>query len=431
MSIAERVKRVVGSLCQLEPRDIGDDAHLQRELGINSLDVLILRDNLERVFAIMISDVDVPRLTTVGAIVSLVSEKLSDEVPRSTERQAANASGGAQVSESLGPRGVFHSEFEVGMPHTGRNNLAETPLLRLVGDLRWRHMSLLTGVPSREVADEAGERLYPTFFYVEVRFPENQPMASYGENDRFTIVSVLRRYGLSFLDGESYLFPADLPAHRKAVPTSADTAIHDGIPLLRLSNSFVQQWKGAEWLKRSRPANPGFQRIPEVAEIPDSYGETMERKDGGHFFLPDHRYVSVLRGASATYEIDRDRDLNGAGLLYFANYPSFLDVCERRLLSDRVDHPLLDRRTLVHRKSAYLGNATADDALRVEVDAWVENTLLDAVADPDIAPVRLLLNFRMLRASDGRVIMVSSARKVLLGANLADAPGLLELVRRP
>jgi hypothetical protein len=28
-----------------------------------------------------------------------------------------------------------------------------------------------------------------------------------------------------------------------------------------------------------------------------------------------------------------DRDLNGAGLVYFANYPMFLDICERDVLA--------------------------------------------------------------------------------------------------
>jgi probable biosynthetic protein (TIGR04098 family) len=58
------------------------------------------------------------------------------------------------------------------MPLTGRNNLAETPLLQYLGDQRWRHVSDLIGIPSRDIVDEAGERLYATFFYVEIEFPE-------------------------------------------------------------------------------------------------------------------------------------------------------------------------------------------------------------------------------------------------------------------
>ena len=37
---------------------------------------------------------------------------------------------------------------QIGMPLTGRNNLAETPLLQYLGDQRWRHVSRVLDVPS-------------------------------------------------------------------------------------------------------------------------------------------------------------------------------------------------------------------------------------------------------------------------------------------
>ena len=62
------------------------------------------------------------------------------------------------------------------------------------------------GVPTRHIVDEAGERLYATFFYVEVAFPPDRPISSFGENDQFTVMSSVARYGTSMVDGIWYLY---------------------------------------------------------------------------------------------------------------------------------------------------------------------------------------------------------------------------------
>ena len=67
--------------------------------------------------------------------------------------------------------GLAVERLEIGMPLTGRNNLGETPLLQYLGDQRWRHVSRVLDIPSRDIVDEDGERLYATFFYVEVGVP--------------------------------------------------------------------------------------------------------------------------------------------------------------------------------------------------------------------------------------------------------------------
>ena len=43
---------------------------------------------------------------------------------------------------------------EVGMPMTGQNNLAENPLLKDLGHLRWTHISSVCGVRSRDITTQ-------------------------------------------------------------------------------------------------------------------------------------------------------------------------------------------------------------------------------------------------------------------------------------
>ena len=41
--------------------------------------------------------------------------------------------------------GALIVDVEIGMPLTGKANLAETALLKLVGDIRWKHIGRVLG----------------------------------------------------------------------------------------------------------------------------------------------------------------------------------------------------------------------------------------------------------------------------------------------
>ena len=91
--------------------------------------------------------------------------------------------------------------FELGMPHLGRNNLSESALLKVIGHHRWMQIQNLGGVPSSQIRDEAGERLYATFFFIEVRFSQLVPLSAFGENRRLSFNSDLSHYEKVYLDG--------------------------------------------------------------------------------------------------------------------------------------------------------------------------------------------------------------------------------------
>lgn len=431
--IRDKVTQIVRSIARIEIQGVESASHLHTDFGIDSLDLLVVRESIERTFDIFVADEEASYLHTVSGITDLVETKLSGNgemmaaIPETAPIR--HTFGGRHLSSD----NAFYADVEIGMHLTGRNNLAETPLLREIGQLRWEHLSAIVGVPSKDIIDEAAERLYPTFFFVDMAFPNSRPMAMYGENDRLTIVSTLRRFGVSFLDGEHFLFPAHWPADRKTAFATREQALRSEVPVIRMSNSFVKQWRGAEWLKRSRPVNPGFTRIPEMTEPPDSYAAVMQAKDELTFFKPAKEHIPITDSTlQSEYQIVPDRDLNGAGLLYFANYPIFLDIAERTLLRQTgalaLEDDILDRRTLIHRRSAYLSNATSDDKLSMKVRAWIENPFTAQHPDPAAAPIRLLLNYEMYRASDERLMMISSARKIVFGRTFGDTK-LLEPLR--
>ena len=105
----------------------------------------------------------------------------------------------------------------------------------------------------------------------------------------------------------------------------------------------------------------------------------------------------------ATYVLDPDRDANGAGLIYFANFVCFLDYAERVLLNDRgTPASLVDARSTYWRRIGYFGNAPVTDQLRIAVCGRARCT--DTL-------VILSFDYRVWRASDGKLILVSSSRK--------------------
>jgi probable biosynthetic protein (TIGR04098 family) len=385
---------------------------------------LVLRESIEQRLNIRIDDDAWLQFDDLEALVSHVSAATFSEMTGDTPAHAEVPETASHAAPTLMADGTFQDIVEVGMPLTGLNGLGENPLLKYLGHLRWSHISAVCGVPSREVKDEQGDRLYPTFFYVDLHFPPGRDMASYGENDRVRVVSTVERFGASMLDGVAYLLPVDWPPNKPVDFQTVDEAISAGIPAARLSNIFVKQFGGAEWLKKSRPANAGFDRLRSASVAPDSYEITKLAERNGTFGFPADGWTPLTDGfVSADYTLVPDRDLNGAGLVYFANYPLFIDICERDVLKrSRIafSDTLLDRRSLCHRRSAYLNNASSRDILQIEIEAFLQTHTADGLSLPRSAPVTLMINARMRRRSDGRLMMVSYAEKVLSGHCLGD-----------
>src|SRR4029434_8542711 len=72
------------------------------------------------------------------------------------------------------------------------------------------------------------------------------------------------------------------------------------------------------------------------------------------------------------YRINADRDVNGVGLVYFANYIAFADYAERTALDAAGCFPpdALNPRLTLRRSMGYYGNARFDDSLVMLVEAW-------------------------------------------------------------
>ena len=235
------------------------------------MNMLVLWESLERVFSIVVADSDVGSLTNMASIVDFIAAKQVTAVQPDRTSTKSNATPILERSNYLGQMMSCSLILRSGCSLRVATTWRRLPLLREIGNLRWQHMSAIAEVPSKDVVDEAGDRLYPTFFYVEVVFPPSRPMATYGENDHLTVVSTLRRFGLSMLDGEHYLFPAHWPESRKhprppqnrryrkaSVPTFFEQ-LRQAVAWRRVAETVSPQEPGLQSNSRAGGA-PGFLR---------------------------------------------------------------------------------------------------------------------------------------------------------------------------
>lgn len=281
--------------------------------------------------------------------------------------------------------------LELGMPHLGRIGLNENALLKSIGHDRWQMLEKMGGVRTHEIRDAFDNRLYATYCFVELALSPERPLSYYNENDRLCFSRDLSHYGRIYFDGRYQLT--------------------NGGPFgLRCTNVFIYQLAGPQQLKMAQPENCDFDRIIELPSQPDSLDICRAAKATGTFQGPDSN-PGNLGSDEVKYQLDPDRDANGAGLIYFANFVCFLDFAERALLND-VDAPedMVDARSTYWRRLGYFGNAQSTDRLQIMIQGGVR------VLDNRI--VSFAFDYRVSRASDGKLILVSSSRK---SAELNDA----------
>jgi probable biosynthetic protein (TIGR04098 family) len=284
------------------------------------------------------------------------------------------------------------------MPHTIAGALSEVALLAHAQDMQWTELGRLTGCPASRQRDASGREVYASIYFVDVDSPSDVGLRAFRPDDDLEVLSTLGRYGETMLEADHLLLPHGL------VPDPEPATLPPGLRV-RLSNVLVALGGGPDDLRISSPANARLDAVPLLPTQPESYRLVREAQVRGAFFDPPPGaralcatpYVAVL-------PINPDRDLNGVGLLYFANYVAFLDAAERMALQGEAGFPpaALDGRATVRRRIGFYGNARSSDVLVVEVEAFA----LDAV--------RLLVQHRVRRRSDDRLIAIASAERRLV-----------------
>jgi probable biosynthetic protein (TIGR04098 family) len=295
---------------------------------------------------------------------------------------------------------VHRYDLTLGLPHTNRRGLWEPHLLMHAGHYQWCAIAAAIGRPLSELRTVAGREVYAAFYYIEERIPAHAPIESFGLDAAVRFSIALRSFKNIAVEGLVSFDRADVlgDAALVHVPDAGDV-VH---PFIRFGNIFITPVQNSSELRVAPPANADFSAIPLLPNDDNPYQLTLEAKEKGSLGLIDDGWLPIGDVFDFVYEIDADRDTNGAGLVYFVHYITVMERAERATFEAR-SLPR-DGRSLRHRRTAYYGNADPRDTIRVR---------LAVHQDPHRAD-RVGLRYTIERQQDGHLICLSEALKAFV-----------------
>jgi probable biosynthetic protein (TIGR04098 family) len=307
--------------------------------------------------------------------------------------------------------------FTVGMPNMVPNQLSEVELLKIFGDLQWNQIASTLQCAPHELANDAGERLYPSFVQVEACFGPAGDISRFQEGSRIRARCAVRFYAKQFVEGlvvfDDHEIPPEVIVDAEATTDRSRLAL----PWVSMTNAFVARVSDSNRLKTFRPAGIGSASLPETKAKPESLIAHERVMNDGRIELPIRcgRMIPLAQRSDApiTYAITPENDLNGAGLVYFARYVAMMNQAERTLLSTRLPRPfsgpLTQYLSTEHRRTFFYSNAGPTD----EVLIYGAGAVVDPGRPPERdGPTRtrvgrLRFRFDLYRKLDG-VLMASS-----------------------
>jgi probable biosynthetic protein (TIGR04098 family) len=304
----------------------------------------------------------------------------------------------------------YEYDLVLGLPHTNRGGLADHLLLAHAGHFQWTSIARTIGLPLSDLRTLTGGLVYGTFYFIEERFPPARPISSFKLDDTLRFGVFLRAFKSMAVEGRIVFDHAVRvqPILDRGDDWPGDAAVAEH-PSIRFGNIFITPERGNSALRVAPPSNADFSAFPPLPNDENPYQLTRAAEASGDLGLFDEAWVGMDLHPTfdVSYTIDADRDTNGAGLVYFANYVAFMDAAERQALTANLARPLapaaIAERALVRRLVAFFGNVDVDDTIRTRV------SLFERPGDTRTIGVRATVS----REHDGRTICLSEAIKVL------------------
>lgn len=215
------------------------------------------------------------------------------------------------------------STVTINMPQMAVRGLSENWLFKTAGDRHWQALCASVGAASDALQDAEGNRLYSSFLAIRARYA--LPLGEVAENERLETNLALSRFGRSIF---ASTFTLANERHRLS---------------LDMVTSFVARQKKTGNRLRQSTLRPDL--VSTASELPCP-PDLLERFQ---VLRRDERCDHTIEGwpfgpflaepPTAVHEPSPYADYNGAGLLYFAAYPTLADTLERRLVHDHGLNP--------------------------------------------------------------------------------------------
>ncbi|MEA2700222.1 MAG: hypothetical protein QOI66_4493 [Myxococcales bacterium] len=295
--------------------------------------------------------------------------------------------------------------IRIGMPHMDAAGLSENWLLRHCGDLHWEGITRRLGVASHEIRTEARQRLYPTVIALRGRY--QAPLVAVRENDVLSAAVEVSPCGGACAHGQITACVGDRRFTIELLTTFAQRQEDGGLRMALPAARLASRWTPIG------PA-PALVSLAKAARR----GEPLD-----DVFLAPSLTVSGPPLGETTLEPSPYADYNGAGLLYFASYPTIADTAERQLVRRLGLAPAgvgdwALGTSAVKRDVFFYGNLPLGETLTVELlafDLEPPAGVLEPPAGVPEPPAGVKTRVRLRRQQDGTAIADVVTRRVFVG----------------
>lgn len=219
------------------------------------------------------------------------------------------------------------SDTAIHLPQTDATGLSENWLFKHCGEMHWDYLCAamgVSGVNSKEMRDDAGNQLYPTFLAIRGRYAT--PLCTVRMDEHFQTTVELNHFGRAFFHS-TVAFRNEGARFELELLTTFVARSRHGL------NDLHQSLPSANLVYNSTPLNSS----PPLLKLSQKlrHGEIKDYDFVGHHFSSSENDLSL----QISFEPSPYIDYNGAGLLYFAAYPTITDTLERQLI---IRHGLME-----------------------------------------------------------------------------------------
>ncbi|HEV7682512.1 MAG TPA: Pnap_2097 family protein [Pyrinomonadaceae bacterium] len=212
------------------------------------------------------------------------------------------------------------SDTVIHLPQTDATGLSENWLFKHCGEMHWNHLCAamgVSGVNAKEMRDDAGNRLYPTFVAIKGRYAT--PLSLVQMDQHFQTTVELNHFGRAFFHS-TIAFSNEAARFDLEMLTTFVARYKDGL------NDLHQSLPSADLQYTSRPLNssPPLLKLSQALR----HAKIRDYDFVGHRFSNPEADLNL----HVSFEPSPYIDYNGAGLLYFAAYPTIADTLERQLI---------------------------------------------------------------------------------------------------
>ncbi|MDW5327471.1 LnmK family bifunctional acyltransferase/decarboxylase [Plantactinospora sp. KLBMP9567] len=244
-----------------------------------------------------------------------------------------------------------------------------------IGDWTWESVAATCRTNVHSARTAGGRPAYLSFYYYRVRGGKVVHPHGLTFGDELEVTSQVFQFGSSSALTLHRLAPAGLGLNNTFLdPAEVYETPHPDCMYAENLNRWVARSLPDSNRGLTETAPPDFDFV-DLPRLPNQFSPRTPvgraREAGSFCFPPPPGFTIAGDELTFEYPLDVARDINGAGLIYFASYFSIFDTALMRLWHtlNRSERLFLQRR-VIDQKMGYFGNADLGSLFTITIRRW-------------------------------------------------------------